>query len=203
MNALALALALAASAGPAAPEQPVELLGPGSFLVAPKAGLLLAPNGMGAAFDGALELGWRTPLLDRKLVVALEGNFARPGRSGQLSDPRLASGVSGAWQLELRQVAVALSAVYRFDDAFERLTPYIGLGPTLSFDQAETTAFGSTTTEKAGRWGALAQVGAEYALWHGGALLEARYHLTRVVFTSTGNAAAGGFELLAGYRFHL
>ncbi len=172
-----------------------------SFIVAPKLGVLAAPAGLGAAFDGALEVGYVTPLLDHRLAVALEGAFTQPGKSGSVSDPRLATGVDASYKLTLRQITLGLSAVYRFEKAWQDLTPYVGLGPTLSFDRARTTAFGATTTETAGRIGALAQVGAEWALWHGGPLLEVRYHLTRVDFLSTGNANAGGLGLLAGYRF--
>lgn len=201
MHALTLALALVAAAGPADLPAAPPAAPAGSFLLTPKAGLLLAPSGLGAALAGALEVGYLTPLLDGRLAVALEAGFAQPGKSGAVSDPRLAAGVDGSYQLTLRQLTLALSAVYRFERAWRELTPYAGLGPTVTFDRARTVAFGATTDETAGRIGALAQVGAEWPLGPGAALLEARYHLTRVVFVSTGNASAGGFGLLGGYRF--
>jgi hypothetical protein len=207
IRALALLALVAPAVAAAAPQAAAQAAAAPAddhgLLLAPKLALDLPPNGLGAAALGALEVGYRLPWLERRFVVALEATLAQPGRSGTLADPRLAAGVNAAYDLSLRQLGFALVAMYRQDRAWRELTPYGGLGPTLTLAHAETTAFGARTIESEGKAGLLALAGAEWELWRGGPFLEARYHFTRVDLAATGAAAAGGLAVATGWRFRL
>jgi hypothetical protein len=150
-----------------------------------------------------LEVGYVTPLLERRLAIVVEGHFHQPKVSGTLSDPQLTLGDQD-YRLTEREIALLLSAVYRFEGALGAVTPYAGLGPGLYLHQATAQGFGATTVEKEGTVGFQLLGGAELHLGPGGLFLEAHYHFTRVGFLTTGNVNIGGFLAASlGYRLRL
>jgi len=198
MNALPLLALLAFT--PAT--QPSESEGD-SILLAPKVGFFKSTTPLGGAPFFALEAGYVTPLLERRLAIVAEVNFHQPKVSGTLSDPNLTLGEQ-EYRLTEREIAVLLSAVYRFEGALGSVTPYVGAGPGLYLHQATAQAFGATTVEKEGTLGFQLLGGAELRLGPGGLFLEAHYHFTNVGFVTTGSVNIGGFLAAGlGYRLRL
>lgn len=200
MTALPVLALLVLTQAPAPAE---EAESTGHLLLAPKAGFFKSTTPLQGAPFFALEVGYVTPLLDRRLAVVVEANFHQPKTSGTLSDPQLTDG-DAPYTLTEREIAVLLSAVYRFEGALGAITPYAGAGPGLYLHQATTQAFGATTKEKEGSLGFQLLGGAELGLGPGGLFLEAHYHFTKVGFVTTGNVNVGGFLAAGlGYRLRL
>ena len=106
--------------------------------------------------------------------------------------------------LTQREIALLLSAVYRFEGALGSITPYAGVGPGLYLHQATAQGFGANTIEKEGTLGFQLLGGAELRLGPGGLFLEAHYHFTKVGFVTTGSVNVGGFLAAGlGYRLRL
>ncbi|KFE60562.1 outer membrane beta-barrel protein [Hyalangium minutum] len=204
MTALSVLALLALTQAPApAPAAPVEEASEGdSIVLAPKAGFFQSTASLGGAPYFGLEVGYITPLLQRRLAIVLEGSFHQPKTSGTLDDPRLTLGEQ-EYRLTERELALMLSAVYRFEGAWGSVTPYAGAGPGLYLHRATTQGFGATIEEKEGTLGFQFLGGAELHLGPGGLFLEAHYHFTRVSFLTTGSVNAGGFLGSLGYRLRL
>ena len=207
MNALPLItlLALAQTPEPTAttPQAETSAAAPaqlgGTILLAPKLGFFKTTTPLSGAFFLGAEAGYLTPLLNNRLAIVAEFNFHQPNVSGTLSDPQLQG--DGAYTLTEREMALLLSAVYRFEGP---LTPYVGAGPGLYLHRARAVAFGSTYTETEGTVGFQLLGGLEYKLGPGGLFAEVHYHFTRVGFLTTGNVNVGGFLAAGvGYRLHL
>ena len=193
----AAALAQAKKADVVAPQVKPEK---GRFMVAPKFGLFEPTSRLSGALFLGIEAGYLTPALDDHLAIVLEVDWVRPHATGSVSDSRVVAG-DGYYDLGNAEVGVLLSAVYRFEDAVPRLTPYGGFGPGLFFHRTSTQAFQNTYVETEGRVGFQLMGGADYTLGPGALYGEIRYHFTRIDFISTGHANAGGFLALgAGYR---
>lgn len=202
MTALPILALLVLTQAPATP--PAEPSSEGdSILLAPKVGFFKSTTPLGGAPFFALEAGYVTPLLDRRLAIVAEVNFHQPKTSGTLSDPNLTLGEQ-EYRLTEREIAILLSAVYRFEGALGSITPYVGAGPGLYLHQATAQAFGANTVEKEGTLGFQLLGGAELRLGPGGLFLEAHYHFTKVGFLTTGNVNVGGFLAAGlGYRLRL
>lgn len=205
MNALPLLSLLALAQTPAAAESPKTTETPaeasrepgGRLLLAPKLGFFKTTTPLSGAFFLGAEVGYVTPLLNNRLAIVAELHFHQPHVEGTLSDPQVQA--DGAYTLTEREMAVLLSAVYRFEGT---LTPYVGAGPGLYLHRAESEAFGSTYTESRGSVGFQLLGGLEYTLGPGGLFAEVHYHFTRVDFLTTGDVNVGGFLAAGvGYRF--
>jgi hypothetical protein len=202
MTALPFIALLVLTQTPAAPP-PSESEGSDSILLAPKVGFFKSTTPLSGAPFFALEAGYVTPLLEKRLAIVVEANFHQPKVSGTLSDPRLTLG-DQEYRLTEREIAILLSAVYRFEGALGSITPYAGAGPGLYLHQATAQAFNATTVEKEGTVGFQLLGGAELRLGPGGLFLEAHYHFTRVGFRTTGSVNIGGFLAAGlGYRLRL
>jgi hypothetical protein len=204
MNALPVLALLVLAQAPATPPvaQPSESEGD-SILLAPKVGFFKSTTPLGGAPFFALEAGYVTPLLERRLAIVAEAHFHQPKVSGTLSDPNLTLG-DEEYQLTEREIAILLSAVYRFEGALGSITPYAGAGPGLYLHQATAQAFGAQTVEKEGTVGFQLLGGAELRLGPGSLFLEAHYHFTKVGFLTTGSVNVGGFLAAGlGYRLRL
>ncbi len=171
----------------------------GAILLAPKLGFFKTTTPLSGAFFLGAEAGYLTPLLNNRLAIVAEFDFHQPNVSGTLTDPQLQG--DGAYTLTEREMAILLSAVYRFEGT---LTPYVGAGPGLYLHRAKAVAFGSTYTETEGTVGFQFLGGLEYKLGPGGLFAEVHYHFTRVGFLTTGDVNIGGFLAAGvGYRLHL
>lgn len=203
MMALSALALLVLTQAPAAPGAPAEGSSEGdSIVLAPKAGFFQSTSSLGGAPYLGLEVGYVTPLLQRRLALVVEGSFHQPETSGTLNDPRLTLGEQ-KYTLTERELAFMLSAVYRFERAWGSVTPYAGAGPGLYLHRATTRSFGATTVEKEGTVGFQFLGGTELHLGPGGLFLEAHYHFTQVSFVTTGKANVGGILGSLGYRLRL
>ena len=202
MTALSVLALLVLTQAPATTAPAEEASEGDSILLAPKAGFFQSTASIGGAPYFGLEVGYVTPLLNRRLALVVEGSFHQPKTSGTLNDTRLTLGEQ-EYRLTERELAFMLSAVYRFERALGSVTPYIGAGPGLYLHRATTQGFGATTIEKEGSLGFQLLGGAELHLGPGGLFLEAHYHFTRVSFLTTGSVNAGGFLGSLGYRLRL
>ncbi len=209
MNALALFVALTTLAA-AEPEMDAEAGPPPcsrSFLLAPKVGFFKTTTPLSGDLYLAAEVGYVTPLLERRLAVVLEVSYHRPKLSGVLTDPQLGGFGSappdGSYSVAVREVAFQLSAVFRFERALGTLTPYVGGGPGLYLHRATSDLFGSVASEGDGGLGLQALAGLELPLGSGGAFFEAHYHFAPLDLVITGDVNAGGFLASVGYRLRL
>ncbi|WP_223637578.1 outer membrane beta-barrel protein [Corallococcus sp. EGB] len=201
MNALAL---LAAAALAAAPSPKKDREGP--FFIAPKVGFIKPTTSLGGDLYLGGEVGYITPWLQRRLALVLEVNYQRPSMSGTLRGPQLdnlGQPIESPYTLAERQVAIQLSAVFRFPRAFGPLTPYVGAGPGLYLHRTTVESFDSTTSESGGGLGFQALAGAELPLGPGGVFLEAKYQFAPVDFLTTGDVNAGAVLAAVGYRLRL
>ncbi|RKG62681.1 hypothetical protein D7X30_05250 [Corallococcus sp. AB011P] len=201
MNALAL---LAAAALAAAPSSKKDNGGP--LFIAPKVGFIKPVTSLGGDLFLGGEVGYLMPLLQRRLALVLEVNYYRPSMSGTLRGPQLdnlGQPIEAPYTLAEREVAIQLSAVFRFPRAFGPLTPYVGAGPGLYLHRATVESFDSTTSESGGGLGFQALAGVELPLGPGGAFLEAKYHFAPVDFLTTGDVNAGAVLAALGYRLRL
>ncbi|WP_224367768.1 hypothetical protein [Hyalangium versicolor] len=203
MTVLPVLALLVLAQAPATPPATAESSEGNSILLAPKLGFFKSTTPLGGAPFFGLEMGYITPLFERRLAIVLEGNVHLPKVSGTLSDPLLTRG-DAPYQLTEREIAFLLSAVYSFEGALGSITPYAGLGPGIYLHQATTQGFGATTVEKEGTLGFQFLGGAELRLGPGGLFLEAHYHFTQVDFVTTGDVNLGGFLAASlGYRLRL
>ena len=206
MNATALLVALTALASSGS-GMPSEESCDGSVLLAPKVGFFKSTTALSGDLFLAAEVGYLTPLLERRLAVTLEVNYHRPRVTGSLSDPQLggfgAPPPDGSYSVAVREVAFLLSAVFRFEEALGTLTPYVGGGPGLYLHRATADIFGTVASESDGGLGLQALAGLELPLGPGGAFFEAHYHFAPVDFVTTGDVNVGGFLASVGYRLRL
>jgi hypothetical protein len=206
MSSLSLLAALALTAAPPPPTTDVQAPAAqpeGRILLAAKAGYFKSTSPLQGALYVGGEAGYITPLLDNRLAIVAEFNYHEPTVSGTLTDPRIGEG-SGGYTLIEREMALLLSAVYRFHGALGSVTPYLGAGPGLYLHRATSQAFGQNVIESEGTVGFQFLGGAEMRLGPGGLFAEAHYHFTRIGFLSTGDVNVGGFLAASvGYRLHL
>lgn len=200
----ALATRTAPPASDAAPAEASESTpGQGGLTLAAKAGFFKSTTPLQGAPYLAAEVGYITPLLHSRLAIVAEFDFHQPKVSGALTDAQIPEG-SGNYTVTEREMALLVSAVYRFEGAWGSVTPYVGAGPGLYLHRATSEAFGSTVKESEGTVGVQALAGAELHLGPGGVFAEAHYHFTRIGFLSTGGVNVGGFLAASlGYRLHL
>lgn len=211
MNALALLAALTtlAAAEPTAPLPSEADTAPreGSVLLAPKVGFFKTTTPLSGDLYLAAEVGYVTPLLERRLAVVVEVNYHRPKLSGTLTDPQLggfgAPPPDGTYSVAVREVAFLLSAVYRFEHEVGTLTPYVGGGLGLYLHRATADIFGAVSSESDGGLGLQALAGLELPLGPGGLFVEAHYHFAPVDLVITGDGNVGGFLASLGYRLRL
>ncbi|RKH55216.1 outer membrane beta-barrel protein [Corallococcus aberystwythensis] len=203
MNALALLAAAALAAAPSAPNKKDR---EGPFFIAPKVGFSKPLTSLGGDLFLGGEVGYLTPLLQRRLALVLEVNYHRPSTSGTLRGPRLdnlGQPIESPYTLADREVAIQLSAMFRFPRALGPLTPYVGAGPGLYLHRVTVESFDSTTSESSSGLGFQALAGAELPLGPGGVFLEAKYHFAPVDFLTTGDMNTGAVLAAVGYRLRL
>ncbi|MCY1035194.1 outer membrane beta-barrel protein [Corallococcus sp. BB11-1] len=202
MNAFALLAFAALAAAPSPSHKDKE----GPLFLAPKVGFIKTTTSLGGDLYLAGEVGYLTPLLQRRLALVLEVNFHRPSTTGTLRGPQLdnlGQAVERPYTLAQREVAIQLSAVFRLPRGLGPLTPYFGAGPGLYLHRATVEVFDSTASESGGGLGFQALAGVELPLGPGGAFVEAHYHFAPVNLLTTGEVNVGGVLAALGYRLRL
>ncbi|MBI5509761.1 MAG: outer membrane beta-barrel protein [Deltaproteobacteria bacterium] len=191
------ATAPAPAAEPAATSAPAESkLG---VSLAAKLGGTLPTSPLGLTYFAGLEAGYRLPVLDHLLGVALELSAGQPKKSGSFNN----AAAGGAVDYDLSQRMVVLAVEANAHHAFGPVAAYAGLGYGFYVLKATTTAFGETNSETQTRAGTQLRGGAGYALGPGEVFGEVRYHYVGLAFLATGHSNAGGVTVAAGYRLML
>ncbi len=171
-----------------------------SFAVAPRLGLTVPTSKLGPWMVGGLEIDIALPVLDRRLVVALDASVTRPGHDGSGSDPR----VGGAYEYSIdeAELKLGLDVIYRFFTAEHRLVPYAGLGPIVHMTKTtESTdlAPGDNTAQDT-YFGFEGFGGVDFRLGPGALLAEVRVLGSNLNDLLTGNSNAGNVMISVGYR---
>jgi hypothetical protein len=165
--------------------------------VAGKVGATLPTSGLGLTYFVGAEVGYRLPLLERLLGVAVEFSAGEPTKAGTLNAP--AAGGDVKYDLSQRLIVMAFEANAQV--AFDKLSLYGGAGYGVYFLKETATAFAQTNTESQTRAGLQLRGGAGYRLGPGDIFAELRYHYVGLKFLATGSSNAGGVTLGVGYRY--
>jgi hypothetical protein len=171
-----------------------------SFGIAPSVGLTVPTSALGPFVIGGLELDFALPVLDKRLVVALDASLTRPGKSGSGTDAR----VGGAYDYDLKvtELKLGLDLVFRFFGADRPLVPYLGVGPIvhlLKSTETSTLAPGENSAQGT-KYGVEVVGGVDYRLGPGLLLGEVRYVYSALDHLWTGSSNAGSVSLSVGYR---
>ncbi|MBJ6759679.1 outer membrane beta-barrel protein [Myxococcaceae bacterium JPH2] len=204
MSALGWLLVAALAASPRTPKRTPEESASSFAFLAPKVGLFKSTTRLSGDLFMGLEVGYLLPVLQRRLALVAEVNYHRPEHTGTLDDPRLSASSDHRYTLAEREVGLLVSAVFRFDEAWGPITPYVGAGPGLYLHRATVEVLGETASESGGRWGLQLLGGAEVTVGPGGLFVETQYHLAPLHFLTTGDVNVGGFLAASlGYRIRL
>jgi len=173
------------------------------FGLAPRVGLDIPTSKLGPFVAAALEFDVFLPVLDNRLVLALDFSFTYPREGGSGSDPRIPGGTYD-WETKVLELKWAIDVIWRFLDDTHALTPYVGLGPVVQYLRtAQTTSIegAGENTEKSGEFGFEVLGGLDWKLGIGYLFGDVRFVLTDLDHRFTGDTNAGNVTICAGYRF--
>ncbi len=207
MRTLAILAALAASSGPALAQTTtveatvVAAPAPWTVGIAPSVGLTVPTSKLGATVVGGLELDLALPVLEHRLVVALDASIARPSHSGSGTDARV--GGSYSYDLDVTELKLGLDLIFRFFSADRPIVPYLGVGPILHLlKTTETTDLApGENSEQNTKVGVEFVGGVDFRLGPGLLLAEVRYVYSALDHLWTGETNAGNLTISVGYRF--
>lgn len=173
---------------------------PWTIGIAPRIGLTVPTSELGATVVGGLEVDVALPVLDRRLVLAVDASITRPGASGSVSDERI--GGTGDYDLDVTELKLGLDVVYRIFGPERRLVPFAGIGPVLHMLRTkETTSFapGENTAQNT-ELGLELLGGADFRVGPGYLLGEIRVVYSDLDHLFTGDSNAGNVVTSLGYR---
>jgi hypothetical protein len=170
------------------------------FAVAPRIGFDVPTSDLNPFLVAGLELDLFLPLLDRRLVLALDTSYTRPSHSGVGSDPRI--GGEYSHRIDVHQLKVALDVILRFTDDRPGPVPFVGLGPVMHYLRTEqtTSITGYENTEWNLEPGFEALIGLDIPLGPGFLLFDFRYIYTDLNHRFAGDSNAGNTTTAVGYR---
>jgi hypothetical protein len=173
---------------------------PWHFAIAPSVGLVVPSSKLGATVVGGLELDLALPVLDHRLVVAVDASITRPTHSGGGSDPRV--GGAYTYDLGVTELKVGLDLVFRFLTAQDPIVPYLGAGPILHMLRTTETSdlAPGENSEQSTQVGFEVVGGVDVRLGPGLVLGEARYVYSALDHLWTGDSTAGNLTIGVGYR---
>jgi hypothetical protein len=168
--------------------------------VLPHVGMTIPTSKLGVYVVAGLEVDVALPILDRRLILALDASLTRPSHDGSETDPR----VGGAYDFEVKEseLKVGLSAVYRVFGKNAAFVPFVGLGPILHMlrtTQTNSLAPGENTEEDT-RLGVEVVLGVDFRLGPGALTAEGRMVYSSLDHVMTGDSNAGNVTLSTGYR---
>jgi len=169
--------------------------------LAPRVGLDVPTSDLDPFLVAALEVDVFLPVLDRRLVLALDLSFTMPRHSGSGSDPRI--GGEYRYELEVLQLKAALDIVFRLASNESMPIPFVGVGPICQYVRAvQTTSIAAgENTEWSLEPGFEVLAGLDIPLGPGFVLFEVRYVFSALAHRLTGDTNAGNVTTAAGYRF--
>jgi len=172
---------------------------PWSFGIAPRLGLTIPTSKLGPMVVGGVEIDYALPVLDGRLVAALDFSLTRPGHSGSVTDPRVGTAEYDVAETELK---IALLGVYRLFGPEHKLIPYGGLGPVLHLlrtTESTDLAPGDNTSQST-NLGLELLAGADYRLGPGYLAGELRFVYSNLDHMLPGDSNAGNVMVMVGYR---
>jgi len=173
---------------------------PTRFGLAARAGLDVPTADLGPFLVAALEVDLFLPVPNRRLALALDLSFTRPGHSGRGSDPRI--GGEYTYELHVLELKAGLDVVVRLADDGATVIPLVGLGPVCQFlHTTQTTSItGGENTEWTFEPGFEVLVGLDVPLGPGYLLFDFRYVFSDLDHRFTGDTNAGNVTTAIGYR---
>jgi hypothetical protein len=199
-----LGLLLVSAPGPARADAPSATLEAAtdswSVGVAPRVGLTVPTSKLGPMVVGGLAVDVALPVLDGRLVVALDGTITRPSADGSVNDDRI--GGAGDYDVAVTEAKVGLDVIYRVFGPERSLIPFVGAGPVLHMLRTtQTTSFApGENTAQSTEIGFELLGGADFRVGPGYVLGEARVVYSNLDHLFTGNTNAGNVMISAGYR---
>jgi len=185
-------------------EPAVELTTPKSgwgFGIAPRVGLDIPTSELEPFVVAGLELDLFLPVLDRRLVLALDTSFTYPRTDGNGSDAR----VGGAYTYDVKvlELKFALDVIFRFFDDSHAIIPFAGLGFALQYlaTTQEASFDSEENTERNAEPGFEILGGVDFALGPGFVFGDVRFVYSKLDHNFTGDTNAGNVTVCAGYRF--
>jgi hypothetical protein len=170
------------------------------FAIAPRIGFDVPTSDLNPFLVAGLEVDLFLPLLDRRLVLALDTTYTRPSHSGKGSDPRI--GGEYSHEIDVHQLKVALDAIVRFSSGNRGPVPFVGVGPVMHYLRTEQTT--SITGYENIEWslepGFEALIGLDIPLGPGFLLFDFRYVYTDLDHRFAGDSNAGNTTTAVGYR---
>jgi opacity protein-like surface antigen len=173
------------------------------FGLAPRVGLDIPTSKLKPFVAAALEIDVFLPVLDNRLVLALDFSFTYPREEGGGTDPRVPGGTYD-WEVKVLELKWALDVIWRFLDDTHALTPFVGLGPAVQYLRtAQTTSIDGAgeNTERGAEFGFEILGGLDWRLGPGYLFGDVRFVLTDLDHRFTGDTNAGNVTICAGYRF--
>lgn len=173
---------------------------PWSFGVAARVGLTIPTSKLGPTVIGGIEIDWALPVLDGRLVAALDISLAQPGYDDTTTDPRI--GGDANYEIDETELKVALLGIYRLFGPGEKLIPYGGIGPVLHMLRtAETSdlAPGENTSQNT-EVGVELLAGVDFSVGPGYLTGELRFVFSDLDHLFTGDSNAGNVAPSVGYR---
>jgi hypothetical protein len=119
----------------------------GSLMITPKVGFALPVSSLPGAVSLALEAGYRTPWLGRRLFATGQISWSRPEFSG------------GGYSATVHHFGASLAAVYRLDRIDSVVAPFVGAGAALFATDADVEVNGVARPQKDLRPGVIGFVG--------------------------------------------
>jgi hypothetical protein len=172
------------------------------FGVAPRVGLDIPTSKLNPFVVAALEFDVFLPVLDNRLVLALDFSFTYPREDGSGTDER--TGGAYDWETKVLELKWALDAIWRFFPPDRTLIPYAGIGFALQYLRtAQTTSIPDTgeNTEQGAEPGFEILGGLDWKLGIGYLFADVRFVFTDLDHRFAGDLNGGNVTICVGYRF--
>ncbi len=178
----------------------------GAVVAGAKFGGIASFNGLDPFVNGAVEVGYILPMLNRGIGIYADVAYTVPTATGEANDPRVPSG-KYTWTLTQKQLTVTPMVVYRLT-RFGRFVPYAGVGPRIyMFESITEGKAGSEvileTKERSTKVGAAVPLGVDIQLGPGAVLAELLFEIGPLTHALTGDTNTAATSLSVGYRLML
>ncbi|MBW2277195.1 MAG: hypothetical protein JRF63_06865, partial [Deltaproteobacteria bacterium] len=107
------------------------------FGLASRVGLDVPTSDLDPFLVAAVEIDFFLPVLERRLVLAIDMSFTKPSHSGRGTDPRI--GGEYKYEIDVLQLKAALDIVFRLAGNREFPIPFVGLGPICQYVRTTQT----------------------------------------------------------------
>jgi hypothetical protein len=177
---------------------------PWTIGIEPRLGVLVPTSKLGTNVMGGVEVDYATPVLDRRLVIALDASFARPSHSGTVMSTQLPAPGDLGYTVQQLEVVLGLTANYRIFDDSHALVPRLGAGPLIHLlKTSETTnpSYSGANNSQQTKVGFELTAGVDYKAGPGFLAGDLRFLYSSLDTPITGGSNAGSLAIAAGYRF--